>query len=149
MIHEGPQSSNAQEVLDAIARNDVERLLMIPIEPGLHHEDWRFVQDIRVKLPGLTNAKVRANALLAHRIALFRGQLDQQTVGLLHALKHRKRTDLPPSLGLPQGGQECGITSVLPGTTVLPLKPFAFWMAETVVLFRLAMMVRLSPFFTV
>jgi len=34
MIHEGPQPANAQEVFDAIARNDVERLLMIPIELG-------------------------------------------------------------------------------------------------------------------
>lgn len=37
-IYEAPEPRSEQEVFDAIRRNDVERLLMIPIEPGFHHE---------------------------------------------------------------------------------------------------------------
>ena len=50
LIYEAPQPTTAKEVLDAIRRDDVERLLKIPIELGFHYENWRFTQDISVQL---------------------------------------------------------------------------------------------------
>jgi hypothetical protein len=89
-IYEEPKATTEGEVLDAIARDDVERLLMIPIELGFHHENWRFIQDIGVKLSGHADPRVRANALFGIEYAArFRGRLEKNIVKpvLLRALR--------------------------------------------------------------
>lgn len=89
-IYEEPKPVTEQEVLDAIRRNDVERLLMIPIELGFHHENWRFIQDISVKLSEHEDPRVRANALFGIEYAArFRGHVEKNIVKpvLLRALR--------------------------------------------------------------
>lgn len=89
-IYEAPKATTEREVLDAIARDDVERLLMIPIELGFHHENWRFIQDIGVRLSGHADPRVRANALFGIEYAArFRGRLEKNVVKpvLLRALR--------------------------------------------------------------
>ena len=89
-IYEAPEPRSEQEVFDAIRRNDVERLLMIPIELGFHHENWKFIQDISVTLSGHEDPRVRANALFGIEYAArFRGRVEKNIVKpvLLRALR--------------------------------------------------------------
>ena len=95
-IYEHPEPRSEQEVFDAIRRNDVGRLLMIPIELGFHHENWRFIQDISVTLSGHEDPGVRANALFGIEYAArFRGRVEKNIVKpvLLRALR-----DLDPGV---------------------------------------------------
>jgi hypothetical protein len=88
-LYEEPQPISEREVFDAIRRNDVERLLMIPIELGFHHENWRFIQDISVLLSEHSDPRVRANALLGIEYAArFRARVEKNIVKpvLLRAL---------------------------------------------------------------
>ena len=89
-IYEEPKPITEQEVFDAIRRNDIERLCMIPIELGFHHENWRFIQDISVKLSEHEDRRVRANALFGIEYAArFRGRVEKKVVKpvLLRALR--------------------------------------------------------------
>ncbi|WP_052574109.1 hypothetical protein [Haloferula sp. BvORR071] len=78
------------EVLAAIARDDVERLRLIPIELGMHHQNWKFIQDIAVRLSEHPDPSVRHNALLGIEYAArFRGRVEKNIVKpvLLRALR--------------------------------------------------------------
>lgn len=89
-IYEEPKPSTESEVFDAIRRNDVDRLLMIPIELGFHHENWKFIQDISVRLSEHEDSRVRANALFGIEYAArFRGRVEKNIVKpvLLRALR--------------------------------------------------------------
>jgi hypothetical protein len=89
-VYEEPKPTAESEVFDAIRRNDVERLLMIPIELGFHHENWKFIQDISVKLSEHEDPRVRANALFGIEYAArFRGRVEKNVVKpvLLKALR--------------------------------------------------------------
>jgi hypothetical protein len=71
-------------------RNDIERLLMIPIELGFRHENWRFIQDISAKLSEHEDPRVRANALFGIEYAAkFRGRVEKNILKpvLLRALR--------------------------------------------------------------
>jgi hypothetical protein len=50
------------DVWDAINADDVEALKLLPIKLGFSHENWRFVQDISVKLSEHPNEDVRGNS---------------------------------------------------------------------------------------
>ena len=50
------------DVLKAIKSDDMEALKLLPIKLGLNHENWRFVQDISVKLAEHPNEDVRGNS---------------------------------------------------------------------------------------
>lgn len=89
-IYEEPKATTEQEVFEAIRRNDVERMIKIPIELGFHHENWRFIQDISVKLAEHEDSRVRANALYGIEYAArFRGRVERNIVKpvLLRALR--------------------------------------------------------------
>ena len=74
-IYEEPQPVWEKEVFEAIENNDVDRLRLIPIELGFHHENWKFIQDISVRLSDHEDAWVRANSLLGIEYAArFRGR---------------------------------------------------------------------------
>ncbi|MCB1134234.1 MAG: hypothetical protein KDN05_24160, partial [Verrucomicrobiae bacterium] len=62
-FYEEPKVVTERDVLEAMARDDVECLLRIPIELGFHHENWRFIQDVAVRLSAHADPRVRANAL--------------------------------------------------------------------------------------
>ena len=89
-VYEEPKQTTESEVLDAIRRDDVERLMMIPIELGFHHDSWKFIQDISVKLSEHEDSRVRANALFGIEYAArFRGRVEKNVVKpvLLRALR--------------------------------------------------------------
>lgn len=78
------------EVLDAIASDDVERLRLVCIELGMHHDNWKFIQDIAVRLSDHPDTWVRRNALFGIEYAArFRGRIEKNVVKpvLLRALR--------------------------------------------------------------
>ena len=50
------------DVWDAIKQDDLEALKLIPIKLGFSHENWRFVQDVSLKLSEHSDENVRANS---------------------------------------------------------------------------------------
>ena len=80
-IYEEPREITEEEVFDAIEQDDIERLIRIPIRLGFHHENWKFIQDISIRLTEHPNANVRANAFLGiHYAARFRGRIEKNVV---------------------------------------------------------------------
>ena len=74
LVYRAPRAVLDREAMDAIARDDVERLVTLPIDLGFHHENWRFTQDICVRLSGHRDWRIRANSLQGLSL---RGQLYQ------------------------------------------------------------------------
>lgn len=80
--------------MDAIASNDVERLRTLPIDLGFNHENWRFIQDVCVRLSEHPDPWVRSNSLLGLSYAArFRGRVEKNIVKpiLLRALEDEDR----------------------------------------------------------
>jgi len=88
-IYEEPQPISEREVFEALKEDDVERLLLIPIELGMNHDNWRFIQEISVRLSEHADPRVRANALFGIEYAArFKGRVEKNIVKpvLLRAL---------------------------------------------------------------
>jgi hypothetical protein len=79
-----------REAMDAIAKDDIERLQTLPINLAFNHENWRFVQDVCVRLSEHRDSWIRSNSLLslAHT-ARFLKRLEKNIVKpvLLRGLK--------------------------------------------------------------
>jgi len=89
-VYRAPVEVLDREALDAIERDDIERLTTLPVDLGFNHENWRFIQDICVRLSEHRSWQIRANALLGLSYAArFRGKLEKNVVKpvLLRALK--------------------------------------------------------------
>jgi hypothetical protein len=89
-IYRAPAPVLEREAMDAIKRDDVERLRTLPIDLGFHHENWRFIQDVCVRLSEHRDWCVRGNAFLGLTYAAqFRRCLEKNIVKpvLLRALK--------------------------------------------------------------
>ena len=81
LIYEEPREITEEEVFDAIKRDDIERLIRIPIQLGFHHGNWKFIQDISIRLTEHHNAGVRANAFFGIEYAArFRGRIEKNVV---------------------------------------------------------------------
>lgn len=50
------------DVWQAIKENDLEALKLIPIKLGFNHDNWRFVQDVSIKLSEHPDENVRGNS---------------------------------------------------------------------------------------
>lgn len=90
LIYRAPRPALDREAMEAIAQDNVDRLITLPIDLGFHHEDWRFIQDVCVRLSGHRDWRIRANALLGLSYAArFRGRVEKNIVKpvLLQALK--------------------------------------------------------------
>ena len=90
LTYRAPQVVSDREAMDAIARDDVEQLRTLPIDLGFNHENWRFIQDVSVRLSDHRDPWVRANSLLGLSYAArFRGQVEKNVVKpvLLRALE--------------------------------------------------------------
>ena len=67
--------------MDAITRDDVERLRTLPIDLGFNHENWRFIQDVCVRLSEHRDPSVRSSSLLGLSYAArFRGRVEKNVV---------------------------------------------------------------------
>jgi hypothetical protein len=90
LVYRKPQAVSDREAIDAMAQDDIKRLRTLPIDLGFNHENWRFIQDICVRLADHRDAWVRANALLGLEYAArFRGHVEKNIVKpvLLRALR--------------------------------------------------------------
>src|SRR5688572_9182858 len=84
-----PRPVSDREVMDAITNDDVERLRILPIGLGFNHENWRFIQEVCVRLSEHRDPWVRSNSLLGLSYAArFRGKVEKNIVKpvLLRAL---------------------------------------------------------------
>jgi hypothetical protein len=91
-IYRAPVPVEDREAMDAIAKDDVERLRTLPIDLGFNHENWRFIQDVCVRLSEHDDPSVRSSSLLGLSYAArFRGKVERNVVKpvLLRALKDR------------------------------------------------------------
>jgi len=89
-VYRAPKVVLDREAMDAIARDDVDRLIRLPIDLGFHHENWRFIQDVCIRLSDHREWRIRANSLLGLSYAArFRGRVEKNIVKpvLLRALK--------------------------------------------------------------
>lgn len=89
-VYRAPVPVSDREAMDAIAKDDIGTLITLPIDLGFNHENWRFVQDICVRLSSHKNWRIRANSLLGLLyLARFRHQLEKNVVKpvLLRGLK--------------------------------------------------------------
>ncbi|HWA26983.1 MAG TPA: hypothetical protein VG734_15090 [Lacunisphaera sp.] len=93
LVYRAPEAVLDREAMDAIARDDIERLVTLPIDLGYHHENWRFIQDVCVRLSSHRDWRVRANSLQGLSLtARFRRRLEKNVVKpvLLRALKDER-----------------------------------------------------------
>ena len=80
-IYEEPSPITEKEVFRAIEEDDIERLTTVCIDLGFNHENWRFIQDISVRLSDHSNANVRGNAFFGLEYAArFRGKVEKNIV---------------------------------------------------------------------
>lgn len=70
-----------QEIKETLSREKPEELLYLGLSVGMYHHNWRYAQEICLKLVEHENANVRANAILGlGHIARTKGQLDKRLV---------------------------------------------------------------------
>jgi len=89
-IYEEPQPITEKEVFEAIENDDIDKLIMIPIELGFHHDNWKFIQDISVRLSEHLDPRVRANSFFGIEYAArFKGKVEKNMAKpvLLRGLK--------------------------------------------------------------
>lgn len=76
-----PSPISEKEVYRAIEEDDIEQLTTICIDLGFNHENWRFIQDISVRLSEHPDATVRGNAFFGLEYAArFRGKVEKNIV---------------------------------------------------------------------
>lgn len=90
LVYRAPVPVPDREAMEAIARDDVERLRTLPIDLAFHHENWRFIQDVCVRLSEHRDPCVRSGSLHGLQYTVrFRGKVEKSVVKpvLLRALK--------------------------------------------------------------
>ncbi|MBB3127019.1 MULTISPECIES: hypothetical protein [Paenibacillus] len=72
---------STEEVNKILRRNQEKELLTLPLSVGQNHPNWKFAQDVCVRLSGHASPIVRANAVLGFAyIARTKGQLEKHIV---------------------------------------------------------------------
>ena len=72
---------NHEDVERAIRTDDIEALRLAVIGVSMHDDDWRYAQDLCVRLSSHAHFNVRGNAVLGFgHIARVHGQLDRTLV---------------------------------------------------------------------
>lgn len=76
-----PKNHTKEDILRILDNGDSEELRFLGIAVGLNYSDWKFAQDICLRLADNDDALVRANAIfgLAH-IARTKQKLDKRVV---------------------------------------------------------------------
>jgi hypothetical protein len=78
------------EIDEAFVEDDRDVLLFAGISCATHDADWKYTQDLCIRLYEHPNKTIRGNAVLGlATVALYRGTLDRETVEpvLLRALR--------------------------------------------------------------
>ncbi|GIP23057.1 hypothetical protein [Paenibacillus sp. J22TS3] len=72
---------STEEVMDILNRDQLEELLTLPLSVGQNHPNWKFAQDVCIRLASHESSAVRANAVLGLAyIARTKGQLEKHIV---------------------------------------------------------------------
>ncbi len=90
LVYRPVQPYSREEAEEAIRTNDIDTLVYVAFSTGMLGSDWKYAQDLCVRLSEHEHPIVRGNALLGlEYIARFQGKLEQQIVKpvLLRALK--------------------------------------------------------------
>ena len=72
--------------------NKIDELIRLPLSVGMNHPDWKFAQDLCVKLYSHDDWRVKANALSGlELIAMSKGKLEKHIIKpiLMNALKSK------------------------------------------------------------
>lgn len=78
------------EIWEAIKNDDREALILIPMKLGLCHDNWRFTQEVSVRLAEHPDEDIRGNSMRGFAYtAMNHGKLEKNIVKpvLLRALK--------------------------------------------------------------
>ncbi len=72
----------SDEVITSILEgDDINKLILLPLEAGMNHPDWKFAQDLCLQLVNHEDWRVQANALKGlEYIARTRGKLEKHLV---------------------------------------------------------------------
>lgn len=69
------------EINNILQKGDLEELIRLPLSVGEYHINWKYTQDLCVRLSNHENARVRANAVLGFAyIARTKGMLEKHIV---------------------------------------------------------------------
>jgi hypothetical protein len=80
-IYERAQNNTKEQILQIVERNIFEELATLPFDIGENYPDWKFAQDICVRLTNHTNALIRANAIMGFAyIARTKGKLEKHII---------------------------------------------------------------------
>lgn len=77
-----PLDELTNEGIDRVLeRNDPDEMIRLPLSVGMNHTNWKYAQELCVKLSKHENANVRANAVLGlSYIARIHGKLERNIV---------------------------------------------------------------------
>ena len=81
------------EINQILESNDIDALITLPLSIGENHHNWKYAQDLCVRLSEHSDARVRANAILGLTyIARTKGKLEKFVVMpvVLRALDENK-----------------------------------------------------------
>ena len=81
MVYRPLEALSQAEIDNIIERNQLEELMLLPLSVGEYHSNWKYAQQICVKLCEHEHASIRANAVLGFGyIARTKGCLEKHIV---------------------------------------------------------------------
>nr|WP_246239680.1 hypothetical protein [Paenibacillus anseongense] len=82
------------EINEILARNDIHELMILPLSVGMYHPNWKYAQDLCIKLSQHKDAALRANAILGLAyIARTNAQLEKYIVKPILIRELRENTE--------------------------------------------------------
>lgn len=81
------------EIKNILEKEDIDELIKLPLSVGENHVNWKYAQEICVKLSNYEDSRIRANAVLGFAyIARTKGMLEKHIVKpiILRELKENK-----------------------------------------------------------
>lgn len=95
-IYKHVEEYSDQEIIEILDRQEVEELKYLSLSVGMYHHNWKYAQDICLKLAQHENPNIRANAILgiAH-VARTKRKLDKRLVKpiILKELRENKENN--------------------------------------------------------
>lgn len=93
MVYKPLKQLTDSEIFAILEHGNINDLSTLPLTVGEHHPDWKFAQNVCVRLSDHNDAMIRANAMLGFAyIARTKGKLDKNIVKpiILRELKENK-----------------------------------------------------------
>jgi hypothetical protein len=69
------------EINEIFAKNDLNELMTLPLSVGMYHPNWKYAQDLCIRLSHYENAALRANSVLGLAyVAQTKGLLEKHII---------------------------------------------------------------------